>query len=210
MPPFSGAIRILAIDDHALLRGGIAALLASHHDMQLIAEASSGKEGIEKFRELRPDITLMDLQLRDMSGIDAITAIRRESPTARIIVLTTYGGDVLAQRALKAGAQAYLLKNFVRLELPDTIRAVHGGLKRIDAEVADSLAQHVSDEVLSSREVEVLALVGAGNSNKQIAAKLEISDDTAKGHVKSILAKLGANDRTHAVTLGLKRGIIQL
>jgi DNA-binding NarL/FixJ family response regulator len=148
--------------------------------------------------------------LRDMSGIDAITAIRRESPTARIIVLTTYGGDVLAQRALKAGAQAYLLKNFVRLELPDTIRAVHGGLKRIDAEVADSLAQHVSDEVLSSREVEVLALVGAGNSNKQIAAKLEISDDTAKGHVKSILAKLGANDRTHAVTLGLKRGIIQL
>jgi DNA-binding NarL/FixJ family response regulator len=210
MSQLPATIRILTVDDHSLLRGGIVALLASHTDLQLVAEASSGREGIEKFRLFRPDVTLMDLQMSDISGIEAITAIRSESPSARIIVLTTYGGDVLAQRALKAGAQAYLLKDLVRKELPDTIRAVHAGLKRIDAHVASSIAEHTTDAKLSLREIEVLGLVAAGNSNKQIATALDISDDTSKGHVKNILSKLGTNDRTHAVTLGLKRGIIQL
>jgi DNA-binding NarL/FixJ family response regulator len=203
-------IRVLAVDDHALIREGIAALIANQHDMQLVAESSSGHEAIEKFRSSHPDVTLMDLQMPDMSGIDAITAIRAEFPTARIIVLTTYGGDALAERALKAGAQAYVLKGLVGKNLVETIRIVYAGSKRISPEVAAQLADHVGETGLSPREIEVLFLVSAGQSNKVIAAQLFITEATAKGHVKSILAKLGANDRTHAVTLALRRGIIQL
>ena len=198
------------VDDHPLMRGGVAALLASHADMSLVAEASSGLEAVEKYKLMHPDVTLMDLKMSDMSGIEAIGAIRSVSPAAKVIVLTTYAGDALAHRALKAGAQAYLLKSSARKELPETIRAVHAGLKRIDVDVATELAQHTTHDGLSPREVQVLDLVASGNSNKQIAEKLDISEATAKGHVKNILAKLGANDRAHAVTLGLKRGIIQL
>jgi DNA-binding NarL/FixJ family response regulator len=203
-------IKVLVVDDHPLLREGIAALIMNQTDINLVAEASNGREAIEKFRSHRPDVTLMDLQMPDMSGIDTIIAIRHEFPQARIIVLTTYAGDVLAQRALKAGAQSYMLKGHVRKDLLDTIRSVHAGRKSIQSEVAAQLADHVTDDALTSREVEVLALVAAGNSNKLIADKLSIADETVKGHVSSILSKLGANDRTHAVTLALKRGIIQL
>jgi DNA-binding NarL/FixJ family response regulator len=203
-------IRVLAVDDHPLIREGIAALIANQRDMQLVAEASSGHEAIEQFRAARPDVTLMDLQLPELSGIDAITAIRGEFPAARIIVLTTYGGDALAERALRAGAQAYVLKGLVRQDLMETIRVVHAGSKRISPDVAAQLASHAGETGLSAREIEVLTLVAAGQSNKVIAAQLFITEATTKGHVKSILAKLGANDRTHAVTLGLKRGIIQL
>lgn len=200
----------MTVDDHPLLRGGIAALIANQPDMRLIAEASNGEEAVVKYRELRPDITLMDLQMPGMGGIEAIAAIRGEFPAARIVVLTTFAGDVLAQRALKAGAQAYVLKSLVRKELLDVIRAVHGGHRRIHAEVATELATHTGDPALTPREVEVLQLVGSGNSNKNIGARLSINEDTVKGHVKNILAKLNAHDRTHAVTLALKRGIIQL
>jgi DNA-binding NarL/FixJ family response regulator len=203
-------IRVLAVDDHPLLRGGIAALLANRADMKLVAEASNGQEAIEKFRTYRPDVTLMDLQMPEMSGIDGIIAIRSEFPQARIIVLTTYAGDVLAKRALKAGALAYVLKGSVRKDLLDTIRSVYGGKKRIQSDVATQLADHSADDALTSRETEVLSLIAAGNSNKIIADQLSISEETVKGHVKSILSKLGANDRTHAVTLGLKRGIFEL
>lgn len=203
-------IRVLAADDHPLIREGIAALIANQRDIALVAEASSGREAVEKFRAARPDVTLMDLQMPEMGGIDAITAIRGEFPTARIIVLTTYEGDVLAERALKAGAQAYVLKGLVGRDLIETIRVVHAGSKRINPDVATELASHVGETKLSVREIEVLFLVAAGQSNKIIAAQLFISEATAKGHVKSILAKLGANDRTHAVTLALRRGIIQL
>jgi DNA-binding NarL/FixJ family response regulator len=204
------AIRILAVDDHPLLREGIAALLANQKDMKLVAEASTGKEAITQFRTHRPDVTLMDLQMPDMGGIDAILAIRGEFRDARIIVLTTYSGDALAQRALKAGAKAYILKNDVRKDLLETIRAVHGGTKRIHPEVAAEIAAHAADDALTAREIEVLSLIAAGKANKLIADQLSITEETVKGHVKGILSKLAAKDRTHAVTIGLKRGIIQL
>jgi DNA-binding NarL/FixJ family response regulator len=178
--------------------------------MKLIAEASSGREAIEKFRVLQPDIVLMDLQMPDMNGIDAIIAIRSEFTSAKVVVLTTYAGDALAQRALKAGAQAYILKSLVRHELLETIRAVHGGSKRVTPDVAIQIAHHTGDQAVTAREVEVLTLIAAGTSNKGIAARLSVTEETIKMHVSNILAKLGANDRTHAVTLGLKRGIIQL
>jgi DNA-binding NarL/FixJ family response regulator len=178
--------------------------------MKLVAEASNGREAIEQYRKLQPDVTLMDVQMPDMSGIDALIAIREEAPKAKIIVLTTYGGDALAMRAIKAGAQAYVLKGLVRKDLLETIRAVNRGQKRIHPDVAIELAQHTGESTLTPREIEVLSLVAAGNSNKRIAAYLSITEDTAKGHLKSILAKLGASDRTRAVTLALKRGIIQL
>ncbi|HEV7732201.1 MAG TPA: response regulator transcription factor [Candidatus Binatia bacterium] len=203
-------IRVLSVDDHPLLREGIAALVGNQDDMTLIGEAANGREAVEQFRVLRPDVTLMDLQMPEMSGIDAIIAIRAECPDARIIVLTTYAGDVLARRALKAGAQAYVLKGLVRKELLDTIRAVHAGKKRIHPDVATELADHTADDALTAREIEVLTLIAAGNANKLVADQLSISEETVKGHVKNILSKLGANDRTHAVTLGLKRGIIEL
>jgi DNA-binding NarL/FixJ family response regulator len=204
------SIRVLSVDDHPLLREGIAALIANTTDMKLVAEAANGHEALEQFRVHRPDVTLMDLQMPGMSGIDAIIAIRSEYPAARIIVLTTYAGDVLAKRAIKAGAQAYLLKSHVRKDLLDTIRAVNVGQKKIDPKVAVELAGHTADNALTQRETEVLALIAGGNSNKLIADQLSISEETTKSHVKNITAKLGANDRTHAVTLGLQRGIIEL
>ena len=203
-------IRILTVDDHPLLREGIAALVASQPDMKVVGEASNGLEALEEFRKHRPDITLMDLVMPEMKGVDAINAIRTEFPDARIIVLTTYTGDIQALRALKAGARGYLLKGLMRKELLETIRAVHAGRKCIPSEVAAQLAEHAGDEVLSAREIEVLRLIAGGNANKVIADQLSITEETVKGHVKNILAKLSANDRTHAVTIGLKRGIIDL
>jgi DNA-binding NarL/FixJ family response regulator len=203
-------IRVLTVDDHPLLREGIATLLAAQPDMKLVAEASNGREAIEQYRVHRPDVTLMDLQMPEMNGVDAMIAICSEFPGARIIVLTTYTGDVQVMRALRAGAKGYLLKNLLRRELLETIRLVHAGQKRIPPDVAAELAQHAIDETLSSREIEVLRLISGGNANKEIAAQLSITEETVKGHIKNILAKLGANDRTHAVTIGLKRGIIDL
>ena len=203
-------IRILAADDHGLLRQGIAALVDLEPDMELVAQASTGREAIEQFRRHRPDITLMDLQMPDISGIEAIIAIRGEFPDARIVVLTTYGGDVQVVRALKAGARGYLLKGNVHTDLLATIRAVHAGQKRIPPEVAAELAMHTTEDQLTARELEVLKLIAHGNANKEIAAQLSIREDTVKSHVGNILEKLGANDRTHAVTIGLRRGIIDL
>ena len=203
-------IRILSVDDHPLFREGVASLLAGQADLQLVAEAANGREAVEQFRAHRPDVTLMDLQMPGMNGVEAMMAIRAQFPAARIIVLTTYEGDVQVLRALEAGAQAYLLKSVLRKELPDTIRLVHAGHKRIVPEVATTLAEHAADESLSLREIEVLRLIAGGNANKMIAAQLSITEETVKGHVKNILAKLAANDRTHAVTIGLKRGIIEL
>ena len=203
-------IRILCVDDHPLLREGVTALLASQPDLTLVAEASNGREAIEQFRKHRPDVTLMDLQMPEMNGLDAMIAICAEFPSARIIVLTTYTGDVQVMRALKAGARAYLLKGLLRKELLETIRLVHAGQKRILPEVATELAEHATEDSLSVREIQVLRLVSGGNANKEIAAQLSVTEETVKGHVKNILAKLGANDRTHAVTIGLKRGIIEL
>src|ERR1700732_1208526 len=203
-------IRVLSVDDHALIREGIAALIANQKDMRLVGEASNGREAIEQFRSNRPDVTLMDLQMQEMNGIEALIAIRSEFPDARIIVLTTYAGDALCKRAMAAGAQAYILKGNVRKDLLDTIRAVRAGKKFIHGEVAAELASHAADDALIKRELEVLSLIAAGNSNKLIADELSISEDTAKGHVKSILSKLGVNDRTHAVTAAVKRGIVQL
>lgn len=203
-------IRVLTVDDHPLLRKGIAALVNAEPDMEVVAEASTGEEAIHQFKQHRPDVTLMDLQMPEMSGIESILAIRGEYPNARIIVLTTYQGDVQILRALKAGARAYLLKGQVNLELLDTIRVVHRGQKRIPPEIAAELAEHSGEDQLSSRELDVLRLIASGNSNKQIAARLFISDETVKGHVTNILSKLGASDRTQAVTIGLKRGIIAL
>ena len=203
-------IRVLSVDDHPLLREGIAVLIDTQSDMQLIGEAANGREALEQFRKHHPDITLMDLQMPEMSGIDAIGAIRGEFPDARIIVLTTYSGDFQVSRALKAGARGYLLKDMLRQELLETIRAVHAGQKRLSAEAAAEIAEHAADDVLTSREIEVLRLIANGNANKEVARKLSLTEDTVKGHVKNILAKLGVNDRTHAVTVGLKRGIINL
>ncbi|MGA7411034.1 MAG: response regulator transcription factor [Bryobacteraceae bacterium] len=203
-------IRVLAVDDHAIVRDGIARLIGTQADIELIAEACDGREAIEQFRQHRPDVTLMDLQMPNMCGIDAINAIRAEFPQARVVVLTTYAGDVQVKRALQAGAQGYLLKGLLRKELLETIRAVHGGHKRLTSEVAAEIAEHAMDSALTPREISVLKLIAGGNANKEIAAQLHISEESAKGYVKNILAKLDANDRTHAVTIGLKRGIIDL
>jgi DNA-binding NarL/FixJ family response regulator len=203
-------IRVLIADDHPLLREGIAAVLAAFPDMQLVGEAADGREAVEQFRRLRPDVTLMDLQMPHLPGIEAITAIRSEFPAARIVVLTTYRGDVQALRALKAGAAGYLLKSMLRKELADVIRDVHGGRRRMPPEIAHEIAEHAADDSLSAREVEILKRVASGNANKEIAQQLGISEETVKSHMKSMLAKLAAKDRTHAVTIALKRGIIEV
>ena len=203
-------IRILTVDDHELLREGIAALVGSEPDMELVAEASSGEDAIEKFRLHKPDVTLMDIQMPGLNGIEAINRIRSEFPNARIIVLTTYTGDVQVLRALKAGARGYILKGHVHRELLEAVRAVHAGQKRIPPEIAAELADHATDDELTPREIDVLRLIAAGNANKRIADQLLITEATVKGHVKNILSKLGASDRTHAVTISLKRGVIEL
>jgi DNA-binding NarL/FixJ family response regulator len=203
-------IRVLTVDDHALLRNGIRRLIGAESDMQLVAEASTRREAVEAFRAHRPDVTLTDLQMPDMNGIEAIIAICSEFPGARIIVLSTHSGDVQVVRAMKTGARAYLLKTNVNKELLGTIRAVHAGQKRIPAEVASGLAEHTGEDELTEREIEILRLIAAGNANKEIAAQLDLAEDTIKRHVTNLLSKLGANDRTHAVTIALKRGIIEL
>jgi DNA-binding NarL/FixJ family response regulator len=203
-------IRILTVDDHPLLRKGVAALVNAEPDLELVAEASNGNEAIDAFRTHRPDVTLMDLQMPEADGLDAIVAIRKEFPDARIVVLTTYSGDTQVLRALKAGARGYILKGYVHKELLDTIRAVHAGQKRIPPDIAAQLADHATDDALTEREIDVLRLIATGNSNKQIADHLSIGEATVKSHVTNILSKLSANDRAHAVTIGLKRGIITL
>jgi DNA-binding NarL/FixJ family response regulator len=203
-------IRVLSVDDHPLLREGVAALIATEEDMELIGEAANGREALELFRKHQPDITLMDLQMPEMNGMDAIGAIRAEFPGARIIVVTTHPGDSQVSRALKAGARGYLLKGMLRKELLDTIRAVHAGQKRLSSEIAAEIAEHSMDCALTPREIDVLRLVAAGNANKEIGAQLTLTEVTVKSHLKNILSKLGANDRTHAVTIALKRGIFDL
>lgn len=206
----SPKIRILVVDDHPLLRDGIDALIGGQSDMELIGEAPTGREGIEMFRLYAPDVTLMDLQMPDKNGIEAIIAIRKSAPDARIIVLTTYSGDVQVLRALEAGARAYLLKSLLHRELLDTIRAVHAGKKTMSPSLATELAEHSSKDSLTPKEVDVLRLIAAGNPNKEIAVQLATTEETVKSRVKNILAKLHANDRTHAATIGLKRGIIEM
>jgi DNA-binding NarL/FixJ family response regulator len=208
MSAASDPIRILIADDHLLFRSGIVALLASQPDMRFVAEASNGREAIQQFRAHRPDIALMDLQMPEMTGLDALIAVRDEFPDARIIVLTTYSGDVQVLRAMKAGARAYLLKNVVHKELLEMIRAVHGGRKTLSPEASYQLAEHATDELLTAAEIAVLRLIAAGNANKQIAERLAVTEETVKGRVKNILSKLDASDRTHAAMIGLKRGII--
>ena len=203
-------IRVLAVDDHPLLLKGIAALMMGEQDMELVGEANTGREALDLFRKLQPDITLMDLQMPEMSGIDALSAIRGEFPDARIIVLTSYAGDIQVSRALRSGARGYLLKDMLRKELLETIRAVHAGQKRLSSEAAAEIAEHATDDALTPREIDVLRLIAAGNANKEIATQLGLTEETVKSHVKNILPKLGANDRTHAVTIALKRGIIDL
>ena len=202
------AIRVLCVDDHPVFRQGIAALIEGQEDMVLVGEASNGREGIQQFRTHRPDVTLMDLQMPEMNGLDAIMAIRNEFPQARIVVLTTYSGDVQVLRALKAGAHAYLLKNLCHKELLGTIRSVYAGKKALSPEASHEIASHATDDALSPAEISVLRLIAAGNANKQIASQLSITEETVKSRVKNILSKLGANDRTHAAMIGLKRGII--
>jgi DNA-binding NarL/FixJ family response regulator len=204
------SIRILCVDDHPLLRQGISAIINNQPDMALVAEASNGHEAIQKFRELQPDVALMDLRLPDMSGIDALIAIRTEFPEARIIMLTTFEGDVEIQRSLEAGARGYLLKSMPPADLVEAIRQVNAGKKRVPADVAAHLAEHLSDEDLTSREVDVLRHIASGNRNRDIAEKLFISEETVKVHIKHIMDKLGASDRTQAVAIGVRRGIIQL
>ena len=206
----SSQIRILAVDDHALVRDGIAGLIGVQPDMVMVGEASNGREAIQQFRMLHPDVTLMDLQMPEMNGIEALIAIRNEFPDAKVIVLTTYAGDVQILRALKAGAQAYLLKNTLHKELLETIRAVHAGKKSLSPEASYEIAEHATDDALTPAEIAVLRLIAAGNANKQIADQLSITEETVKSRVKNILSKLGANDRTHAAMIGLKRGIIEL
>jgi len=206
----SSPIRILAVDDHPVVRDGIAGLVGIETDMTLVAQAANGREAIQQFRIHRPDVTLMDLQMPEMNGLDALIAIRTEFPDARVVVLTTYEGDVHILRALKAGAQGYLLKNTLHSELLQTIRAVHGGKRGLSSEVSFQVAQHMTDQNLTPAEVAVLHLIAAGNSNRQIADQLGVTEDTVKGRVKSILAKLDANDRAHAAIIGVKRGIIEL
>ncbi len=203
-------IRILVVDDHPVLREGVGAILGNQSDMVVVGEACDGREAVERHRALRPDVTLMDLQMPGMNGVDAIAAIRAASTAARIIVLTTYSGDVQAVRALKAGAVGYLLKSSLRTELVDAIRNVHRGQRHVDRDVADGIARHVVDEILSEREVAVLRLVAIGQANRQVAAALGLSEETVKGHLKSIFAKLDVADRTHAVTVAARRGIIEL
>ena len=204
------SIRILTVDDHPVVRNGIAGLVEDQADMLLVGEASNGREAIQQFRTHRPDVTLMDLQMPEMSGVDAIIAIRDEFPQARIIVLTTYTGDVQVVRALKAGAQGYLIKNLLHKELLDAIRKVHAGKKIITPELSSEVASHAADDSLTPAEISVLRLIADGNANKLIAAQLSISEETVKSRVKNILSKLGASDRTQAVTIALKRGIIEL
>jgi DNA-binding NarL/FixJ family response regulator len=206
----SAQIRILAVDDHVLVREGIAVLLSTEPDMALVGEASNGREAIQQFRAHRPDITLMDLQMPEMNGLDAIISIRGEFREAKIIVLTTYQGDVQILRALKAGARGYLLKNTFHKELLDTIRAVHAGKKALSPEASYEIAEHATDDALTPAEINVLRMIASGNANKQIADQLSITEETVKGRVKNILSKLGANDRTQAAMIGLKRGIIEL
>ena len=203
-------MRILVVDDHPVFREGVAALVSGESDMSIVAQAANGREAIQQFRTHQPDITLMDLQLPEMNGLDALSAIRGEFPEARIIVLTTYAGDMQVLRAIKAGARGYLLKDTLHKELVDTIRAVHAGKKYISTEASFELAEHASDDVLTPAEVRVLRLIAEGNANKEIAAQLSVSDDTVKSQVRNILSKLGAKDRTHAAMIGLKRGIIEL
>ena len=209
MSSIGNAIRILSCDDHALFRQGIAALLATQPDMSLVAEAANGRDAVQQYRAHRPDITLMDLQMPEMNGLEALNTIRGEFPEARIIVLTTYTGDVQVLRAMKVGARAYLLKNLLDKELLDTIRAVHAGKRTLSAEASFELAEHATDEALTAGEVDVLRLIAAGNANKEIAARLLITEETVKGRVKNILSKLNANDRTHAAMIGVRRGIIE-
>jgi DNA-binding NarL/FixJ family response regulator len=203
-------IRILTVDDHPVVRQGIAGLVGVQDDMLLVSEASNGREAIQQFRIHQPDVTLMDLQMPEMNGLDALIALRNEFPDAKVVVLTTYTGDVQILRALKAGAQAYLLKNTLHKELIDTIRAVHAGRKSLSPEVSYQIAEHAADDTLTPAEILVLRLIAAGNANKQIADQLSITEETVKSRVKCILSKLGANDRTHAAMIGLKRGIIEL
>ena len=204
------SIRIMAVDDHPLLRQGIAAMIQTQPDMELVAEACDGEQAVAQFRLHRPDVTLMDIQMPNVNGTEAIGRIRSEFPDAKILVLSTYAGDVQVLRAIKAGARGYLLKGNVRTELLEAIRAVNAGRKRIPPEVAAELADHAADDALSSREIEVLRLIGQGNANKQIADKLSIGETTVKNHISTIMSKLGANDRAHAVTIALQRGIIEL
>jgi len=206
----AASIRILVVDDHPVVRQGVAVLIGTQSDMTLVAEASNGREAIQQFRAHCPDVTIMDLQMPEMNGLDALNAIRGEFPDAKIIVLTTYAGDVQILRALKSGAQGYLLKNTFHKELVDTIRAVHAGKKALSPEASYKIAEHSMDDALTPAEISVLRLIAAGNANKQIADQLSITEDTVKWRVKNILSKLGAHDRTHAAMIGLKRGIIEL
>jgi len=203
-------IRILVVDDHPVVRAGIETLVVGHKDMSVVAQAANGREAIQQFRAQHPDITLMDIEMPEMNGLDALIAIRNESPEARIIMLTTYAGDAQVMRAIKGGAQGYLLKSALHRELLDTIRAVHAGKKALSAEASYEVAEHAADDALTPAEVRVLRLIAAGNANKEIAEQLSVSEETVKGQVRNILSKLGAKDRTHAAMIGLKRGIIGL
>ena len=203
-------IRILVVDDHPVVRQGVAGLVGGQPDMSIVGQASNGREAIQQFRAHHPDVVLMDLQMPEMSGLDALMAIRDEAPEARIIVLTTYAGDAQVLRAIKAGARGYLLKSALHRELLETVRAVHAGKKSVSAEVAYELAEHATDDALTPAEVRVLQLIAEGNANKQIAEQLSVSEETVKGQVRNILSKLGAKDRTHAAMIGLKRGIIEV